>query len=80
MKLQRFQMKFVLTLTLITFIKTSIVVTCYLSSSDILTVGAKKIKNLEVARFTFVSVFSLFDSIISITKKKYVKKILLVIT
>ena len=80
MKLQRFQMKFVLTLMLITFIKTSIVVTCYLSSSDILTVGAKKIKNLEVARFTFVSVFSLFDSIISITKKKYVKKILLVIT
>ena len=80
MKLQRFQMKFVLTLMLITFIKASIVVTCYLSSSDILTVGAKKIKNLEVARFTFVSVFSLFDSIISITKKKYVKKILLVIT
>ena len=80
MKLQRFQMKFVLTLMLITFIKTSIVVTCYLSSSDILTVGAKKIKNLEIARFTFVSVFSLFDSIISITKKKYVKKILLVIT
>ena len=80
MKLQRFQMKFILTLMLITFIKTSIVVTCYLSSSDILTVGAKKIKNLEVARFTFVSVFSLFDSIISITKKKYVKKILLVIT
>ena len=80
MKLQRFQMKFILTLMLITFIKTSIVVTCYLSSSDILTVGAKKKKNLEVARFTFVSVFSLFDSIISITKKKYVKKILLVIT
>ena len=80
MKLQRFQMKFVLTLTLITFIKTSIVVTCYLSSSDILTVGAKKIKNLEVARFTFVSVFSPFDSIISTTKKKYVKKILLVVS
>ena len=39
-------------------IKTYNVVIVYLSSSDTPAAGTKKIKNLEVARFTFVSTFS----------------------
>ena len=50
-------------------IKTCNVVTCYLPSSDIPTVGSKKAKNLEVDRFTFVRLFSSFNSI-NVKKKK----------